>query len=274
MQSAAWILSLGLCLSVWALPAGASKPRQPPTPRTALDAWHGLNTNEKQRRRAVFALVEPDPGLPNVLIYGDSISIGYTLQVREILAGKANVHRIPFNGVDSGQFIANMDRVHRAMRDPSVAGRWDFEWDVIHFNVGLHDLKYMVDGRKLDKKNGKLVTEPEDYAKNLDAIARYLQANHPQTQIVFATTTPVPPEGDRGRHGGDVEKYNRVALETLAAYPRIRINDLYALVKPRAGELYSKPANVHFKREGSVLMAQQVAQSIEAALEAPKEPKP
>jgi hypothetical protein len=26
---------------------------------------------------------------------------------------------------------------------------WDFEWDLIHFNVGLHNLKYIVDG-KLD----------------------------------------------------------------------------------------------------------------------------
>ncbi len=35
------------------------------------------------------------PGLPRVLLIGDSISIGYTLQVRELLKGKANVHRIP-----------------------------------------------------------------------------------------------------------------------------------------------------------------------------------
>ncbi|WP_390174079.1 hypothetical protein [Rhodopirellula sallentina] len=36
---------------------------------------------------------EPDPTLPNVLIFGDAISIGYTLQVREHLQGKANVFR-------------------------------------------------------------------------------------------------------------------------------------------------------------------------------------
>ena len=38
------------------------------------------------------------PGLPRVLLIGDSISIGYTLPVRELLQGKANVHRIPANG--------------------------------------------------------------------------------------------------------------------------------------------------------------------------------
>ena len=34
----------------------------------------------------------PDPQLPNVLLLGDSISIGYTLAVRELLAGRANVY--------------------------------------------------------------------------------------------------------------------------------------------------------------------------------------
>jgi len=37
--------------------------------------------------------IKPDPGLPNVLILGDSISIGYTLSVRKLLQGKANVFR-------------------------------------------------------------------------------------------------------------------------------------------------------------------------------------
>lgn len=35
----------------------------------------------------------PDPALPNVLILGHSISIGYTRQVRELLKGKANAYR-------------------------------------------------------------------------------------------------------------------------------------------------------------------------------------
>ena len=37
-----------------------------------------------------------DPKLPNVLILGDSISIGYTRAVRRLLAGEANVQR-PLN---------------------------------------------------------------------------------------------------------------------------------------------------------------------------------
>ena len=40
----------------------------------------------------------PNPNLPNVLLIGDSISIGYTLPVRVALMGEANVFRIPENG--------------------------------------------------------------------------------------------------------------------------------------------------------------------------------
>src|SRR5258705_6452942 len=42
--------------------------------------------------------IQDTPGLPRVLLIGDSISMGYTAPVRELLKAKANVHRIPQNG--------------------------------------------------------------------------------------------------------------------------------------------------------------------------------
>jgi acyl-CoA thioesterase-1 len=44
----------------------------------------------------------------------------------------------------------------------------------------------------------------------------------------------------------------------------IAINDLYAYAMPRLGEI-QKPANVHFTNEGSIALAEQVAQAIQAA---------
>lgn len=44
------------------------------------------------------APITDTPGLPRVLLIGDSISMGYTLPVRDLLKGRANVHRIPENG--------------------------------------------------------------------------------------------------------------------------------------------------------------------------------
>ena len=55
-----------------------------------------------------FAQVVDAPALPRVLIIGDSISIGYTKPVQEILAGKANVHRIPGNGGGTDEGLANL----------------------------------------------------------------------------------------------------------------------------------------------------------------------
>ena len=45
-----------------------------------------------------FANPKDNPLLPNVLLIGDSISISYTVDVRKLLKGKADVFRIPTNG--------------------------------------------------------------------------------------------------------------------------------------------------------------------------------
>src|SRR5436309_269245 len=78
----------------------------------------------------VLAPIQDKEGLPRVLLIGDSISMGYTLPVRKLLDGKANVHRIPENGGPTTTGLAQIDR-------------WlgDGKWDVIHFNWGLHDIK-------------------------------------------------------------------------------------------------------------------------------------
>src|SRR5512144_2294125 len=95
-----------------------------------------------------MAKVEDKPGLPRVLLIGDSISIGYTPPVRELLQGKANVHRIPANGGPTSNGLAHIDE-------------WlgEGKWDLIHFNWGLHDLKIM--------EEGKRQVPIEDYERNL-----------------------------------------------------------------------------------------------------------
>ena len=46
-----------------------------------------------RRENPAFTDPKDDPSLPNVLLLGDSISIGYHTAVREACAGKANVFR-------------------------------------------------------------------------------------------------------------------------------------------------------------------------------------
>ncbi|WP_299668723.1 hypothetical protein [uncultured Polaribacter sp.] len=146
------------------------------------------------------------------------------------------------------------------MFQPYLSQGWDFEWDVIHFNVGLHDLKYVVDG-KLDKQNGKQVSSLETYENNLRSIINYLKTNYPKAKLIFATTTPVP-EGEPGRNAGDAKQYNTIALKVINDHKDIIINDLYKFSIPVLEKFAVRPGNVHFKAEGSRLQGIEVASVI------------
>lgn len=229
---------------------------------TAQEAWTGL-VGKKMVARPAFAFVEVEKELPKVLIYGDSISIGYTPEARKALAGRANVVRIHCNGGDSSSFIAKMNAMHAAMRDEKVEGSWDFDWDVIHFNVGLHDLKHMKDG-KLDL-NGEQVSTPEVYEANLRKIVAYLKKAHPKASLVWCNTTAVP-KGSGGRAPGDAAKYNDAAMRVMKDHPEIVVNDLFTFSKP-----FMVEGNVHFKPEGCQAQGREVAEVIERVLKKRKE---
>ncbi len=191
-----------------------------------------------------FAPVTDDPKLPRVLLIGDSISIGYTLPVRELLAGKANVHRPPENGGPTTNGLARL---------ASWLGTG--KWDVIHFNWGLHDLKIMADGQRQ--------VSPEAYEENLRVLVRRLQATG--AKLIWASTTPVP-DGKLSpvRHNADVLVYNAIAGRIMGEH-RIAVDDLYNFAQPRLAKI-QRPTNVHFTAEGSAALARPVAASIEAAL--------
>lgn len=150
------------------------------------------------------------------------------------------------------------------MRAEHLMDPWDFSWDVIHFNVGLHDLKYVVDG-KLNKVDGIQVTSPEAYAEHLRQIVRYLHEFAPEAKLIFATTTPVS-EGEPGRLPGDAAVYNRVAVEVLAEFPDVVINDLHAFTQPHHADWWFAPGNVHFNPVGRQALGARVAEVIEAQL--------
>ncbi|MGE9292562.1 MAG: SGNH/GDSL hydrolase family protein [Puniceicoccales bacterium] len=229
---------------------------------SARDAWEGL-VKPKQRKDPAYAYVENDPSLPNVLIYGDSISIHYTPTVRELLQGKANVYRLYCNGGESASVVGKVSQMQKTMRDDQLDDPWTFKWDVIQFNVGLHDLKYMKNN-KLDV-SGEQVTSLEQYAKNLRVIIGYLKHVAPEAKLIFVTTTPVP-ENSSGRKHGDAARYNEVALEVMKDYPEITVNDLYAFTLPHQQEWWQKPGNVHYAPAGRQAQGKEVAGVIENVL--------
>lgn len=178
--------------------------------------------------------------LPRVLLIGDSISIGYTPVVRELLAGKADVQRIPGNGGPTINGLAHLD-------EWLGSGRWD----VIHFNWGLHDLKIMDDGKRQ--------VPLEDYERNLRELVKRLKRTG--ARLVWASTTPVPAgKLSPPRETADVPAYNGVALKIMEENG-IAIDDLYGFALPRLPEI-QLDANVHFTQAGYRALAERVAESV------------
>ena len=232
---------------------------------TAEDAWNRLSGG--RAKVPVYAFVKNDPNLPNVFIYGDSISIHYTLHVKDQLKGKANVYRLPGNGNNSSFFIPSVSRLNEGMRDPKIEGHWSFKWDVIHLNVGVHDLRLLKDGPK-GKKTEPVHTLAE-YEQNLRGIFSYLKKTEPHATIVFATTTPIP-EGSPEFRVGDSAKYNEVARKVIKDFPGVIINDLYEFTKPNQDKWKRGEGDVHFNLEGRVAQGNEVARVILQCLKTDK----
>lgn len=222
---------------------------------TALNADAQEKAKARQKPNPAFAEVEDIAGLPRVLLLGDSISIGYTVPVREALKGKANVHRPKAN---CGPTTAGLKSIDVWLGDG--------KWDVIHFNWGLHDLKYMSPsgqnlGDPADPKNNQQVP-PAEYEKNLQKIVERLQMTG--AKLIWRNTTPVP-EGADGRVVGDSDKYNAIAEKVMKEHG-IPTHDLYAFVKPQQDKIML-PANVHFTKEGYEALAHDVASVIMKTIE-------
>lgn len=198
-----------------------------------------------------------DTDLPNVLLIGDSISIGYTVQVRKSLAGKADVFRIPSNGKHSSFGLDNLN---------SWLTRSPGEWDVIHFNWGLWDLAYRnpdsnTQGSR-DKVDGTLTTTLEDYRANMQQIVARMKET--DAALMWCATTPVP-EGEAGRFVGDDIIYNDVAQEVMTANGVVT-NDLHAYALLGLPSIQKAYGDVHFTAEGYVYLGKQVAREIYAIL--------
>ena len=199
--------------------------------------------------------VATDSTLPNVLILGDSISIGYTPVVRDALKGKANVIRPSANCGETRMGLAGIDD-------------WlgDGKWDVIHFNWGLWDLCYRNPESKTqghrDKVNGKQAIPLAEYEANLERLVERLKQTG--AVLVWASTTVVP-EGEAGRVVGDELKYNAAAERVMKKHG-VRIDDLHSLTKTFEPELFTKPGDVHYTAGGYGKIGAQAAAAIEAAL--------
>jgi lysophospholipase L1-like esterase len=174
------------------------------------------------------------PGLPRVLLIGDSISRGYTVPVRDALKGEVNVHRAPANCGPTATGIKKLD-----------VWLGNGKWDLIVFNFGIHDRN----------------TSSKDYLARLETIVDRLKKTG--AKLIWVTTTPIPvgaPEYVKGA----VPRLNEAASMLMKKHA-IPVIDMNAAITPVLDK-YQLPKNCHYTDEGYTFMGNIVAEAIRKQL--------
>ncbi|KAA5542105.1 SGNH/GDSL hydrolase family protein [Roseiconus nitratireducens] len=209
----------------------------------------------QQRQNPAFADPKVDPSLPNVLLIGDSISIGYMVDAREAMKGKANVFRPATNCGPTTRGLENID---------SWLG--DRKWDVVHWNFGLHDLKFMGPGGENladPKAAGSHRQVPiEEYQANIAKLAERIKQS--AGIVIWRETSPVP-QGAAGRISGDSARYNAAAADAIAKVGGIQTDPFFAYAESISD--LQRPKNVHYTPEGSKKLGEHVAEVVLKALD-------
>lgn len=183
-----------------------------------------------------------------ILIIGDSISIGYTPFVQEILGEDAIVQHNPGNAQHTGTGLENV-------KD------WigEDDWDIVQFNWGLWDLCYRhpesKEQGKRERNMGAITYTPEEYRTNLDALVGIIKSCT-KAKLIFVTTSYVP-EGEVGRFVKDAIIYNYIAKDIMKSH-KIQINDIYEISKEIHTLHATAPDNVHYTKEGYWALAKEI----------------
>ena len=196
--------------------------------------------------------------MKKLLLIGDSIRMGYDRYVAMALQEQALV----FTPDENCRFAAY---TYYALGDWEHRLRFGADVDVVHWNVGLHDvIRFHTDD---------VMTPPEVYAYYLDRIVHRLRDLYPGARQVFALTTPVRDEKYTepwfSRKDADVQTINRAARRVMEQNG-IPVNDLYAVVKSRDPDGIFDGA-VHYNFEGSRLLAGAVLSAVCPLLGVPAE---
>jgi hypothetical protein len=177
-----------------------------------------------------------DHDLPRVALIGDSITRAYFTAVETNLKGKAYCARIATS---------------KAVGDPALATQLatflpEAKFDVVHFNIGMHGWAY----------------SEEEYREYLPELLAAIRKGAPGAKLVWASTTPVRKDKAPGPSNERIAARNRIAREYFSKQG-IPVDDLYAAIAEHA-DLHSD--DVHFKPEGSAILAASVAASVEKLL--------
>jgi hypothetical protein len=178
------------------------------------------------------------PGLPNVLLLGDSITRNYYPTVAKELEGKVNVYL--FSASTSVGDPRLQDQLKEFFKMVNVKFR------VVHFNNGMHGWGY---------------TETE-FGENFSAYIKAIRRDAPGAKLVWANVTPVPKDDPSAQTNARIDARNAIT-EPIIKAEKIALDDQWALMKKHP-EMYQD--NVHPSEEASKLQGKQAAETIEKLL--------
>jgi lysophospholipase L1-like esterase len=181
----------------------------------------------------------PDPKLPNVLLLGDSISRNYFPEVTKDLAGTANVYLMASSTSVGDPRLPREIREFAAMENVPVR--------IVHFNNGMHGWDY---------------TEAQYKAAFPEFLRTVRSLVAGDSELIWATTTPVQPKAFNGATNARVDERNTIAQMFIHA-ANIPLDDQHALMMQHR-DLYQD--TVHFNTAGSNLMGDQAAAAIRVQL--------
>ncbi len=182
--------------------------------------------------------------LPQILLLGDSIRIGYCGTVKKQLDGMYDV-RFPNENCQYTQHTFVSLSFWKELIGPSPAA--------VHFNCGHWDIAHW-DGEK------ESLNTVEEYGKMLVRIVERIKKLYPSTKIFFATTTPMNPNGKMGvnpRSTEEIKIYNAEAKRVLTPLG-VKINDLFGITKDLGEEAYTDYC--HFTDEIFRLLGRKTAE--------------
>jgi hypothetical protein len=162
--------------------------------------------------------------LPVCLVVGDSVSLGYTSPLTQLLNGTCSVVHAPFSG-DGGACDTNYAlECAELWLNSTLDGSPAPSYAAIVFNFGLHDTN---DSGMPEESRDEYVPLDE-YGENLLAFAAKIRAFQPKAKVGWLASTPM----HFNMHLNDnVESYNALAKKKLVDGKVVdSYADLYASV--------------------------------------------
>ena len=179
-----------------------------------------------------------DSALPRVALIGDSITEGYFRAVQKALVGRARVDYLA-----TSYSVAS--KAYKEMVKAFVA---DSDYDVVHYNYGLH--AYGVDDESYERCCKEMLEYIKKYAK---------------TVVGLSTTVLTPDLKTESAEWKEKVSARNARLEKLAQKLSLPIDDLCSVSKDLSGDDRAADG-VHFSETGYAALAACVVESLEKVL--------